>query len=82
MSSVKYLLEHGARITERDNVGMTALLFAARSGDLEVVQYLHSFEGGASITDTDNDGNSVWSGIYGVCHHHAYLLCSKCIHEE
>jgi ankyrin repeat protein len=35
MSSVKHLLEHGARITERSDDGKTALLYAGRSGRLE-----------------------------------------------
>ena len=35
-----------------------ALLCAAANGSLEVVQYLLSSKGGASITETDNNGNT------------------------
>jgi hypothetical protein len=58
LSSVKYLLEHGARITEKDDKGMTGLLYATESENLEVIQYLLSSEGGASITETANEGNT------------------------
>jgi ankyrin repeat protein len=60
-STVKYLLEHGARITERDHSGMTALLhdsLSRDSGNLELIQYLLSSEGGASVSDADNDGKT------------------------
>ena len=56
--TVKHLLEHGARITERGINGMTALLYAAGYGCLEVVQYLLSSEGCASISETDDAGNT------------------------
>jgi ankyrin repeat protein len=46
-------LEHGATITERDNDGMIGLLHAAENGNMKVIQYLISSEGGASITETD-----------------------------
>jgi hypothetical protein len=55
---VKYLLEHGARIAEKSNDGMTALIHAAEDGRLEVVEHLLSSEGGASITETENDGGT------------------------
>jgi ankyrin repeat protein len=58
LSSVKYLLKHGASITERDDDGMTALLWAAEEERLEVIQYLLSSEGGARIAETDNAGHT------------------------
>jgi hypothetical protein len=56
--TVKCLIKHGARATERNVIGRTALLNAACAGSLEVVQYLLSPEGGASISETDDDGNT------------------------
>jgi ankyrin repeat protein len=49
-------LKHGARITDRSGDGKISLLYAAANGRLDVVQYLLSLEGGASITETDNKG--------------------------
>jgi ankyrin repeat protein len=40
----------------RDSKGKTALLHAAEGGNLEVVQYLITSEGGASITEADDVG--------------------------
>jgi ankyrin repeat protein len=71
LSLVKYLLDHGSKITERDHEGMTALLYAA-SGNLKVLKYLLSPEGGASISETNDEGNtalSVAAGCSGFdCH--------------
>lgn len=55
LSLVKYLLEHGASNTERCHDGSTVLLCAMT---LDVLQYLLSSEGGASITETDDGGNT------------------------
>jgi ankyrin repeat protein len=55
---VIYLLEHGAKITERDNEGKTVLFHAAENGSLEIIQFLLSSEGGARITETDDMGNT------------------------
>jgi hypothetical protein len=63
------LFGHGARITERSDDGTTAFLYAAQSGELEVVQYLLSSEGGASISETDNKGNTaLLLAARGLCH--------------
>jgi hypothetical protein len=51
-------MKHFARVVERDETGRTPLLTAAVCGHLEVVQYLLSSEGGPSISETDNDGNT------------------------
>jgi ankyrin repeat protein len=64
---VKYLLEHGVRVTKSDEDGNTALLCAAMEGNLEVVQYLLSSEGGASITETSDDGKTALL-MAGACH--------------
>jgi hypothetical protein len=55
---VKYLLEQRATITDSDNSGTTAFPQAAEGGSLDVVQFLLSSEGGASISETDDLGNS------------------------
>jgi ankyrin repeat protein len=47
LPTVKYLLEHGTRVTERDNGGKTAFLNAAKNKNLDVVKLLLSSEGGA-----------------------------------
>jgi ankyrin repeat protein len=62
LSSVIHLLEHGATITGTCMEGKTALLHAVYGGHLEVVQYLLSSKGGASISETDDAGNllSCW----------------------
>jgi ankyrin repeat protein len=62
---VVYLVEHGANVAHTCSEGMTALHWAcivadpsSERGRLEVVKYLLSSEGGASITETDNLGNT------------------------
>jgi hypothetical protein len=60
---IQYLLstEGGASITETDGAGNTVLLLAASHGCSEpVVQWLLEL-GGAQITDTNNEGTSVWT---------------------
>jgi hypothetical protein len=79
---VKYLLssEGGASITETDNKGNTALLLAAgnRSGFFWwTVQWLLEY-GGAQISDTNNEGDKVWSSnqVYGL------LNLLKCAYKK
>jgi hypothetical protein len=55
---VKHFLKHGARAIDRDQDGKTALHKADEFGSLEVIQYLLSSEGGASITETDCKGDT------------------------
>jgi hypothetical protein len=60
---VQYLLssEGCASITETDNVGNTALLLAAHADcHPQTVQWLLE-HGGAQITDTDSELDTVWS---------------------
>jgi ankyrin repeat protein len=55
---VQWLLSAGwASITQRDQQGHSALLYAALEGHLELVQWLLS-AGGASNTERDNIGGS------------------------
>jgi ankyrin repeat protein len=69
-SSVKHLLGHGARSTESCCMGKTALLHAEKKiVNFDVVQYLLSSEGGASITGTNDKGKT------------ALLLASQTIHK-
>jgi hypothetical protein len=71
LPTVELLLEHGATSTDRDSEGMTPLLHAADYGCLEVLQHLLSSEGGASITETNNEGNTALllaAGAGVTCH--------------
>jgi ankyrin repeat protein len=60
------LLEHGARIIERSNGGKTSLLYAAVYGKLDVLKYVLSSEGVASITETDVEENTAILLVAGV----------------
>ena len=53
---VKYLLEHGAKINNRDGQGNTAVIEAAGSGNLALVQYL--FDQGADLHISDINGST------------------------
>jgi hypothetical protein len=62
---VQYLLssEGGASITETDDAGNTALLLAATACEYQQTTVLWLLEhGGAQITDTNHEGESVWTG--------------------
>ena len=50
------LLRHGADVRARSDGGLTALLFGARAGDLDVVRTLLAV--GANIDEVDDDGNT------------------------
>ena len=52
-AAVQVLLNGGADVGARSNTGMTALLFAARGGDIETVRTLAS--GGANINEAATD---------------------------
>ena len=54
---VKWLVEHGADVTAKDNNGWTVLHWAASCGHLEVVKWL--IEHGADVTAKDKDGWTV-----------------------
>jgi hypothetical protein len=53
--------EGGASISETDDEGNTALLLATRECYPTIVQWLLEY-GDAEITDTDNKGETVWTG--------------------
>jgi hypothetical protein len=79
---IKYLLSSkgGASITQTDDDGNTALLLAAVDCCPPMVQWLLEY-GGAQLTDTDNEGLSVWTvraGYNGLPQmlQNAYKLCA------
>jgi ankyrin repeat protein len=57
LPTVKCLWARGVRIT-RGADGLTTLLHAAENGSLEVVKFLLSSEGGASLSECDKFGNN------------------------
>jgi hypothetical protein len=65
---IKYLLssEGGASISEADDEGNTALLLAAFDCCPPMVQWLLEY-GGAQITETNNEGTSVWTVNFTHC---------------
>ena len=52
LKQVKYLVEKGADVNSKDNVGITSLMVASLNGNLEIVEYL--IEQGADINIVDN----------------------------
>eukprot|EP01052_Picozoa_sp_SAG31_P007784 SAG31_NODE_377_length_16533_cov_99.867957_7_plen_113_part_00 len=54
---VTFLLESGSDVEARDNSGMTALMVAASTNDLEAAKTLLKY--GADVDATDGDGKSV-----------------------
>jgi hypothetical protein len=63
LGMVKRLVEGGANIERTDNKGNTVLLGAASykcNPTIHVVEWLLEY-GGADITHTNNDGDSVWT---------------------
>jgi ankyrin repeat protein len=68
------LIERGADFRARSNGGFTALLFAARAGDLESVNVLVG--AGANVNETTPDGTSVLNVAIANAHYElaAFLL--------
>jgi hypothetical protein len=61
LPTLKWLLkEGGARITERDHEGYTALLLGTMKGNFTVCQWLLE-HGGANIAETADNGRTVWT---------------------
>ena len=58
-ATVKLLLDHNAEVDFRDAFNLTALMFAAHSGNKNLVSYLISK--GADVRADDGKGNSVLS---------------------
>jgi len=56
MKTVKFLLNKGANIEISDNGGVTPLMAAARSGNLDIVNLL--LERGSKVEVRDNMGNT------------------------
>jgi hypothetical protein len=69
LSTVTYLVEHGARITDRCSKNKSPLLYAALNGSLEMVKYFLSAAVGSSITEIDDAGNTALLVAAGTtCH--------------
>jgi ankyrin repeat protein len=58
-ATVKFLQAAGANLTAKDDSGFSALHFAALFGKLAIVQYILQ-EVAASISDANNDGDTIW----------------------
>jgi hypothetical protein len=56
LALVRLLVEKGANVNERDGLGWTALIWAAREGDVESVKYLLSKDADPNVKA--NDGKS------------------------
>jgi hypothetical protein len=83
LNVVQYLLslECGAKITETDNDGCTALSRAACYCNPPVLQLLIEY-GGAQITDTDNAGDSVWSGYHAGYEKYSLPAVLRCAYSK
>ena len=53
---MKYLIEKGANVEEKENTGTTPLLISIQEGKLDVVKYL--IEKGANIDAKTNDDST------------------------
>jgi ankyrin repeat protein len=53
------LAEGGAKITERDDIGFSALMLAALFGNFTTCQWLLE-HGGADIAEVNDEGKDVW----------------------
>ena len=71
------LIVGGASITERDDLGFSALLIAALDGRLRVLQWLLA-EGGADIDAHTNEGITIW---WLLSTPHSCLLTPESDHE-
>jgi ankyrin repeat protein len=65
--TVKFLQAAGASTMDRDNRGFNTLLYAAMYGKLSLLQYCLQ-ETGASISDTSDEGDTVWDLFEPRCH--------------
>ena len=64
--AVRYLLDHGGDINQRDKYGLTPLIAASGEGHTETVQYL--LGKGASVNAASEDGSAL---ILALRHNHA-----------
>ncbi|NWS76026.1 ANR66 protein, partial [Crotophaga sulcirostris] len=62
---VKLLVDHGARLCLRSDVGWTPAHFAAESGRLGVLRTLHSLHAAMDVTDLFGDTPKRLAEIYG-----------------
>jgi hypothetical protein len=70
-TNIVSLLLHKGRAdgAARGANGWTALMYAVDYGRTNIVSWL-LYKGGADITDTDNDGETVWTSFKGHCEFH------------
>jgi hypothetical protein len=70
LPTLKWLLEEGgARITDRDHKGYTALLLTTLGGSFATCQWLLE-DGGADIAEANDAGQTVWDSLESVCSFH------------
>lgn len=64
--TVRWLLEHGAKATDRDSIGRPVLIIAALYGRTRIVQLL--LESGAGVDDAKKDGGTalMTAALYGL----------------
>lgn len=60
--ATQFLLQMGAPIDAKDVSGLTAIMFAAKGGVLQVLEVL--FRNGASVHQTDSNGNTALHFAY------------------
>jgi len=73
--TIKYLINHSAKINIKEHNGKTALALASQFGPLRNVKYL--IDMGADISITDNKGNSILSFAHNSVFFDNYLKLMK-----
>lgn len=56
LEAIQYLIEHGAHVNDKEDLGNTALHFAASSGNIQTVAYL--LKHGADVKAANNHGDT------------------------
>lgn len=74
--AIKRLLDKGAKAFISDNDGNTALIYAARNGDINTIKLLHAYNSNWNAYEQNNTGHTVF--MYAVLSEHEetinYLL--------
>ena len=70
--NVNLLLKHGARVDDKNKYGWTALIIAAREGDIRIVKIL--LKAGADPDIVDNLGRNAIMFAHGRKHHEIFKL--------
>lgn len=76
IKSLEKMLDMGADIHAKDNVGMTPLMYAAAWGTPEIIQFL--LDKGARIDDRDNSGDTaIFKAVKWVKPQNVYFFADK-----